>query len=113
VFPEQHVGVLGSVFFGWRDNATNNTLFESRYTLEVQGYPIQAGPLHLGLYGGGGAAYRWEDGVIGGNAGSLALIGGAMVQLDFNTRLALTARLGQTYAHDERMSDLMVGLAVY
>jgi hypothetical protein len=113
VFPEQHVGVLGSVFFGWRDNSTNNTLFESRYTLEVQGYPIQAGPLHLGLYGGGGAAYRWEDGVIGGNAGSLALIGGAMVQLDFNTRLALTARLGQTYAHDERMSDLMVGLAVY
>ena len=40
-------------------------------------------------------------------------MGGAMVQLDFNTRLALTARLGQTYAHDERMSDLMLGLAVY
>ena len=113
VFPEQHVGILGSIFFGWRDNTTNNTLFESRYTLEVQGYPIQTGPLHLGLYGGGGAAYRFEDGVVGGNAGSLALIGGAMVQLDFNTRLALTARMGQTYAHDERMSDLMIGLAVY
>jgi hypothetical protein len=113
VFPEQHIGILGSVFFGWRDNATANTLFESRYTLEAQGYPVQAGPLHLGLYGGGGAAYRWEDGVTGGNAGSLALIGGAMLQLDFNTRLALTARLGQTYAHDERMSDLMIGLAVY
>jgi len=113
VFPEQHIGVLGSIFFGWRDNVTNNTLFESRYTLEAQGYPVQAGPLHLGLYGGGGAAYRWEDGVTGGNAGSLALIGGAMLQLDFNTRLALTARLGQTYAHDERMSDLMIGLAVY
>ena len=28
-----------------------------------------------------------------------------MVQLDVNTRLALTARLGETYAHDERMSD--------
>ena len=113
VFPEQHVGVLGSIFFGWRDNAVNETLFESRYTLEVQGYPIVAGPLHLGLYGGGGAAYRWEDGLAGGNAGSLALIGGAMFQLDFNTRLALTARLGQTYAHSERMSDLMLGLAVY
>jgi hypothetical protein len=113
VFPEQHVGVLGSIFFGWRDNAVNETLFESRYTLELQGYPIVAGPVHLGLYGGGGAAYRWEDGLAGGNAGSLALMGGAMFQLDFNTRLALTARLGQTYAHSERMSDLMLGLAVY
>jgi hypothetical protein len=113
VFPEQHVGILGSIFFGWRDNAVNQTLFESRYTLEVQGYPVVAGPLHLGLYGGGGAAYRFEDGIAGGNSGSLALIGGAMLQLDFNTRLALTARLGQTYAHDERMSDLMIGLAVY
>jgi hypothetical protein len=113
VFPEQHVGVLGSIFFGWRDNAVNETLFESRYTLELQGYPIVAGPVHLGLYGGGGAAYRWEDGIAGGNAGSMALMGGAMFQLDFNTRLALTARLGQTYAHSERMSDLMLGLAVY
>ena len=113
VFPEQHVGVVGSIFFGWRDNAVNETLFESRYTLELQGYPIVAGPLHAGLYGGGGAAYRWEDGIPGGNSGSMALIGGAMFQLDFNTRLALTARLGQTYAHSERMSDLMIGLAVY
>jgi len=113
VFPDQRVGIMGSIFFGWRDNAANATLFESRYTLEVQGYPVVAGPLHLGLYGGGGAAYRWEDAIPGGNAGSLALIGGAMAQLDFNTRLALTARLGQTYAHDERMSDLLIGLAVY
>jgi hypothetical protein len=113
VFPEQHIGVLGSIFFGWRDNAVRETLFESRYTLELQGYPVVAGPLHAGLYGGGGAAYRWEDGIAGGNAGSLALIGGAMFQLDINTRLALTARLGQTYAHSERMSDLMLGLAVY
>ena len=52
-------------FFGWRDNAVGETLFESRYTLELQGYPVHAGPLHLGLYGGGGAAYRWEDGIAG------------------------------------------------
>jgi len=113
VFPVQEVGVLANIFFGWRNNAVDQTLFESRYTLEVQGYPVVAGPLHLGLYGGAGAAYRWEDGIAGGNAGSLALQGGASLQLDFNTRLALTARLGQTYAHDERMSDLMLGLAVY
>ncbi len=112
-FPTQSVGIVGSIFFGWRDNALQETLFESRYTAEVQGYPIVAGPLHMGLYGGGGAAYRFEDGFVNGNSGSAALIGGAMLQLDVNTRIALTARLGATYAHDERMSDAMFGLSVY
>jgi hypothetical protein len=112
-FPEQHVGILTSVFFGWRDNAVQKTLFESRYTVEVQGYPVVTGPLHLGLYGGLGAAYRWEDGLVGGNSGSSALIGGAVLQLDINTRLAITGRLGATYAHGENMADAMLGLAVY
>ena len=58
-------------------------------------------------------AYRCEDGIPGGNAGSTALIGGGMVQLDINTRLALTARFGLTRAHDERMTDALFGLAVY
>jgi hypothetical protein len=112
-FPEQHVGVVANWFFGWRDNNEAQTLFETRYTLELQGYLAQAGALHFGLYGGGGGATRLEDGVVGGNASSLALEGGALVQLDFNTRLALTARIGQTYAHDERMSEAMLGLCVY
>jgi hypothetical protein len=112
-FLDQKLGIVGSAFFGWRDNMLGATLFESRYTAELQAFPVQAGALHLGLYGGGGAAYRWEDGVIGGNSGSLALIGGAMLQLDVNTRIALTARLGQTVAHSERMSDAIFGLSVY
>jgi hypothetical protein len=111
-FPEQHVGIVSSVFFGWRTNQALATLFESRYTLEVQAYPIQAGPMHFGVYAGGGGASRFEDG-INGNQSSIALLGGAMLQLDINTRLALTARLGQTFAHDERMSDALFGLAVY
>jgi hypothetical protein len=109
----QQVGIVGSAYFGWRDNDEQQTLFESRYTLEVQGYPIAVGPLHLGLFGGGGGAYRFEDGVINGDSGSLALMGGALAQLDINTRLALTARVGQTYAHGERMSDALFGLSVY
>ncbi|MEO6773103.1 MAG: hypothetical protein ABI467_08770 [Kofleriaceae bacterium] len=112
-FPEQHFGVVANWFFGWRDNNELQTLFENRYTLELQGYLAQAGALHFGLYGGGGGATRLEDGVVGGNASSLALQGGALIQLDFNTRLALTARIGQTYAHDERMSEAMLGLSVY
>ncbi|MDB4955917.1 MAG: hypothetical protein JWO36_3486 [Myxococcales bacterium] len=116
-FPDQKIGVVGSIFFGWRDNAFNDTLFESRYTLELQGYPVQAGPVHLGLYGGGGAAYRFEGlGAMNpnnGNESSGALIGGTMLQLDVNTRIALTARLGLTRAHDEAMTDAMVGISVY
>lgn len=112
-FPEQHIGIVSSLFFGWRDNKAAQTLFETRYSLEADGYLAQAGPLHFGLYGGIGGASRLEDGIDGGNASSLALLGGAQVQLDFNTRLALTARFGQTYAHDERMTDALIGLAVY
>jgi hypothetical protein len=69
--------------------------------------------MHFGLYGGGGGAYRFEDGVSGGNSGSWALIGGGLAQLDINTRLALTARFGLTRAHDELMSDALFGLSVY
>ncbi|MEO8842144.1 MAG: hypothetical protein ABI591_25995 [Kofleriaceae bacterium] len=112
-FPEQHIGIVSSLFFGWRDNREAQTLFETRYSLEADGYLAQAGPIHFGLYGGIGGATRLEDGIDGGNASSLAVLGGAQVQLDFNTRLALTARFGQTYAHDERMTDALIGLAVY
>jgi hypothetical protein len=112
-FPAHPIGIVGSIFFGWRQNAVDETLFESRYTLELQGYPIHTGPFQVGGYIGGGAAYRFEDGIEGGNAGSTALIGGGMLQLDINTRIALTARMGLTRAHNERMTDAMVGLSVY
>jgi hypothetical protein len=112
-FPEQHIGILSSLFFGWRDNDMAKTVYETRYTLEVDGYVVQAGPVHLGLYGGIGGASRLEDGYTNGNASSLALQGGALVQLDINTRLALTVRGGQTYAHGEAMTDILFGLSVY
>jgi len=112
-FPAHPIGIVGSIFFGWRQNSVDETLFESRYTLELQGYPINTGPLQVGGYLGGGAAYRFEDGFANGNSGSTALIGGGMLQLDINTRIALTARMGLTRAHNERMTDAMVGLSVY
>jgi hypothetical protein len=115
-FPDQHVGILANIFFGWRDNVVNETLFESRYTLEVQALPIRAGKLHAGLYAGAGYAYRYEDGTKLRNTnepGSTALTGGAMLQLELHTRIALTARFGLAKAHGERMSDILVGLSVY
>lgn len=119
-FGNQQLGVLGSVFFGWRNNQFNATLFETRYTAELQYFPIQLGILHAGLYGGGGLAYRFEDAVklagdriIAGDESSPAVIGGAMLQLDINTRVALTARLGIAWAHGEQMHDAIVGVSVY
>jgi len=119
-FPTQQLGILGSVFFGWRDNRYGATLFETRYTAELQVLPVQLGILHAGLYGGAGAAYRFEDAiklvgdrVIPGNEAGSALVGGAMFQLDINTRVALTGRLGIARAHGEQMHDLLVGISVY
>jgi hypothetical protein len=51
--------------------------------------------------------------VIAGEDTSAALAGGAMFQLDVNTRVALTARLGLAYAHTEQMTDLLFGISVY
>jgi hypothetical protein len=113
-FPDQKLGILGNVFFGWRNNAVNQTLFDTRYTLELDAYPVQADRLHLGVFGGGGLGYRVEDYPgSDGNEGTTALLGGALVQLDINTRLALTGRLGITYAHGEQMKDALFGLSVY
>lgn len=112
-FLTQQIGLVGSVFFGWRDNRVRETLFESRYTLELQVLPLAAGRLHGGLYGGAGGAYRFEDGVPNGNSGTRALTGGAMFQLDVNTRIALTARFGLAKAHEESMRDILFGISVY
>ncbi|HEU4732046.1 MAG TPA: hypothetical protein VFT22_29320 [Kofleriaceae bacterium] len=120
VFPTQQIGILASLFFGWRDNQLGATLFETRTTAEVQAMPVQLGILHLGLYGGAGFAHRFEDairlpggGLVAGDETSLALVGGAMLQLDINTRVALTGRLGIARAHDEEMHDVLIGISVY
>jgi hypothetical protein len=119
-FATQQIGVFASVFFGWRSNQLDATLFETRYTAELQYLPLQLGILHGGLYGGAGVAYRFEDavrvsggGIVAGNESTPALVGGAMFQLDINTRIALTARLGLAQAHGEQMHDAIFGVSVY
>jgi hypothetical protein len=120
VFPTQQVGIVASQFFGWRDNQLGATLFESRTTAELQVLPVQLGILHAGLYGGAGVAHRFEDAVtlsggrvVAGEETTSALDGGAMLQLDVNTRIALTGRLGIARAHGEEMHDVLIGISVY
>lgn len=114
-YLNQQIGIMGDIMFGWRNNADNGIAFESRYMLELQAMPLQAGIFHAGGYVGGGWAYRFEDQVrdVVGNNGTGAYTAGAMLQLDINTRLALTARAGVVKAHDERMGDFLFGLSVY
>jgi hypothetical protein len=112
-FFDNRVGIVGDLGFGWRDNTYANTLFETRYTAQLHAYPVVAGPLHLGVYAGGGGAARWEDGPPGGNVSGNALVGGALLQLELATRIALTARLGVTRTHGDDMGDAIVGLSVY
>jgi len=94
-------------------------MFETRTTAELQVLPLQLGILHGGLYGGAGVARRFEDAVqlgdrlYAGDDSSGALVGGAMFQLDINTRIALTARLGIAWAHGEQMHDAIIGVSVY
>jgi hypothetical protein len=112
-FFTQHYGLVANVFLGWRDAPSGGTLFESRFLAELQALPIDVGPLHMGVYGGLGDAYRNEDGVSDTARSTLAIDGGAMFQLELHTRIALTARLGAAYAHGENMQDLLLGLSVY
>jgi hypothetical protein len=114
-YLNQHIGLMGDIMFGWRENDVGGIAFESRYMLELQAMPLQLGIVHAGGYVGAGWAYRAEDQVLdrAGNSGTEAYTAGAMLQLDINTRLALTARAGVVAAHGERMSDLLFGLSVY
>ncbi len=115
-YPIQQVGIQATVALAWRDNRFGGTLFDSRYSLELDVMPLVLGPVHLGGYVSAGLAYRWEDvpgATLEGNNGSTAYSGGAMVQFDIHTRLALTARMGVVRAHDDRMTDLLFGLSVY
>jgi hypothetical protein len=113
IFPTQTLGVVADVAFGWRQNRVDATLFDTRYALELQAYPLDLGMLHGGVFGNIGLAARWEDGLPRGNATSLAASGGAHLQLDLTTFLALTGRFGVIRAHDDFTREVMVGLSVY
>lgn len=121
-FPRNDIGIVADIAFAWRDNQFGGTLFDSRYSLELQVLPLKAGPLHAGGYGSAGLAYRWEDvpggtlegtSATNGNNGSGAFTGGGMLQLELHSRIALTARAGIVAAHGDRQTDLLFGLSVY
>jgi hypothetical protein len=112
-FPSHELGVQLDWGFTVRDNALGRTVFDNRLGAEATFAPVRVGPLHGGLFGGVAAAARFEDGVPAGRRRGLALSGGALLQLELTTRLAISGRLGAARAYDEVTHDILVGLSVY
>jgi hypothetical protein len=111
-FFTNQIGLNLDLGMGWTEDPNGATVFDSRTALELQAYLVKAGPLHAGLFGQGGVAGRSDDG-IGLDQSDNLFGGGAQLQLDWTTRLALTLRAGTVRMFDEWNSELGLGLSIY
>ncbi len=109
-------GELGLVFdigLGWADDALGNVVYDSRNALELEFLPLDLGILHGGVFGQAGLGRRLDDSAAGPDAFGTLVGGGALVQLELTTRLAITGRAGIAQAYGETISDLTLGLSIY
>jgi hypothetical protein len=112
-FPSHQLGLLFDIALGWRDNERRETVFDSRYALELELLPFSAGILHGGAYGQLGLAAQIEDRAGDRGRNEMFAGGGALLQLELTTRLAITGRAGLNFAFDEPTSEFSLGLSVY
>ena len=117
-FPLQQLGLLASISLGWDEAVDGSIITLVQPTLEAQLIPLRLWRLHLGGFVGLGNAVVEADGgpyaeVL--NDATVLQFGG-ILQVDLNTRLALTLRSGAI----SRMGDASpmtfmgtVGLTVY
>ncbi len=113
-FPMQQFGLQLDIGLGSRQNEMGLSLFDGRYALEADVFPVAIGPLHAGLFGQVGKAQRIEDGGPQKRDKTGNLFGGGLlVQLDLTTRLALTARGGYTSVMGEGATEGLLGLSIY
>ena len=113
IFPAQELGLQLDIGLGWADNDTGDTIFDSRYALEVDLLPVSAQSLHAGVYGQGGMSARFEDGFDGQDKSSPFFGGGALLQLELTTRLTISARAGMSRLYGDWVSDMGIGLSIY
>jgi hypothetical protein len=111
-FPVHQVGIQADIAYSWTDDSQGATIFDGRYSLEVDALPLSAGIFHAGGYGQIGIASLSDDGVSFNETDTL-LGGGALLQLALTTRLALTARAGVVRVHDETVTEFSGGLSIY
>ena len=111
-FPLKQLGIQADFAYGWGEDDIGATIFDGRYSLEVDALPLDAGIFHAGGYGQIGLAYRSDDGIQHDDQDTLFGVG-LLGQLELTTRLALTLRAGQTWVHDESLSELTFGVSIY
>jgi hypothetical protein len=111
-YPLHMVGIQADIAYGWGEDDIGATIFDGRYSLEVDVMPLDAGIFHAGGYGQIGLAYRSDDGIQHDDQDTL-LGFGAIGQLELTTRLALTLRAGHVLVHDEGLSELTFGISIY
>lgn len=112
-FLSQDVGLVFDLGLSWGENLYNETVYDSRSSLELQLMPLAAGILHAGGFGQIGIGHRLDDRLYGRDQQGYLYGGGGMLQLELTTRLALTARAGLTMAYGEPISDFTVGVSIY
>ncbi len=109
-FPIQHLGLYALLDFA----AVSDTL-DIRYGTQLQGYFPPLGIVHLGLYGEVGGVGRRADLPDDTTERDRRLYGGAgaLLQLDVNTRLALTLRGGVWSTSGHVLPEVTLGLTVF
>jgi hypothetical protein len=111
-FPQQSLGLLLDIGLGWGQDDVGASIADTRWAFELQALPVAAGILHGGLFGQAGLGQQLSDGRAADDL-DLFVGGGALLQLELTTRLALTARAGVTQIYGATVSDLSVGLSIY
>jgi len=112
IAPIQELVVLLDIGLGIAE-APDRTLFENRDAVEMQVFPF-AGlrPFHPGVYGELGIGYRTEDDP-DSRSTTIYAGGGALLQVELTTRLALTLRAGVASAYDQVGGELLAGVSIY
>jgi hypothetical protein len=116
-FATQWFGVLGSLSLGGGTDALGQSFQRHGVGLELQAFPLRAGPLSLGAFGHGGLQ------LVGDSAHDFtsgpALGGGVQLELALTTRLAFSLRGDWTAARLDGRTDwtgngtITAGLAIY
>lgn len=111
-YPLHQFGIQADIAYSWTEDDFNNTIFDGRYSLDLDFIPLQAGVFHAGAYGQLGFASLSDDGTSFDETDGLLGAGG-LLQLELTTRLALTARAGLVRVHDESLAEFTAGISIY
>lgn len=109
-FPIQYLGLYALLDF-----ATVSDTIDIRYGTQLQGYFPPLGIAHLGLYGEIGGVGRRADLPDDSTERDRRLYGGAgaLLQLDVNTRIAITLRGGVWSTSGHVLPEATLGLTVF